>query len=425
MLAHQHEEGELLGAPALPRPLLRSPVPDDSARPKPAAHPAARRHRRSSQYLHERSVPRSAGICRSGASRARRPIDAAARMQVFGAQTERLGRPRDLHDHGVRPACLTKPSCATKDFGRRIVPIVPDESRTFGMEGMFRHVRHLQPGRPALPAAGRRPAHVSTARTDKSGQILARGHQRGRRDERRGSRRPRPIRHVRRTPMVPFFIYYSMFGFQRIGDLAWAAGDIRSRGFLHRRDGRPHDPQRRRTAASRRPQPYPLGHGSELHLLRPGLSATRSPSSCSHGLKRMLDRPRRRVLLPHGCTTRTTSTRRCPTAPKTASSRACTWSAPRRKGAHGRPQSATPGVGRHPARESSPPRTLLGSGLRGVASGRLERHELHGAGGARRTTADRWNLLHPLEDATENSLRDVQLIAARGDHARDRVDRLT
>ncbi len=60
--------------------------------------------------------------------------------------------------------------------------------------------------------------------------------------------------------MVPFYIYYSMFGFQRIGDLMWLAGDIRAKGFLLGRHLGPHDAQRRGPATPGRPQPDPVQH---------------------------------------------------------------------------------------------------------------------------------------------------------------------
>ena len=69
------------------------------------------------------------------------------------------------------------------------------------------------------------------------------------------------------VPTIPFYIYYSMFGFQRIGDLAWAAGDMRARGVPARRHRRPHHAERRGPAARRRPQPYSRGHYSELRLV--------------------------------------------------------------------------------------------------------------------------------------------------------------
>ena len=71
--------------------------------------------------------------------------------------------------------------------------------------------------------------------------------------------------------MVPFYVYYSMFGFQRVGDLAWAAGDSRARGFLRRRDRGAHDAQRRGAAARGRPQPHAGVADPELRRLRPGL----------------------------------------------------------------------------------------------------------------------------------------------------------
>ena len=76
--------------------------------------------------------------------------------------------------------------------------------------------------------------------------------------------------------MIPFYIFYSMFGFQRIGDLAWAAGDMRSRGFLLGGTAGPHDAERRGAAARGRPLADPRGDDPELHLLRSDLSRTRS-----------------------------------------------------------------------------------------------------------------------------------------------------
>ena len=73
--------------------------------------------------------------------------------------------------------------------------------------------------------------------------------------------------------MVPFYVYYSMFGFQRIGDLAWAAGDMQARGFLLGGTSGPHHAERRRPAARGRPQPHPGRHHPQLRQLRPDLRA--------------------------------------------------------------------------------------------------------------------------------------------------------
>ncbi len=67
--------------------------------------------------------------------------------------------------------------------------------------------------------------------------------------------------------MIPFYIYYSMFGFQRIGDLAWAAGDMHARGFLLGGTAKPYDAERRGPATRRRPQPHPGRPDSELRIL--------------------------------------------------------------------------------------------------------------------------------------------------------------
>ena len=76
---------------------------------------------------------------------------------------------------------------------------------------------------------------------------------------------------VHGQPMLPFYIFYSMFGFQRVGDLIWAAADQRSRGFLDRRDRRPHDAGRRGPAASGRLESRHRRDGSELPRVRSGL----------------------------------------------------------------------------------------------------------------------------------------------------------
>jgi len=115
-----------------------------------------------------------------------------------------------------------------KTIGRHIVPIVPDESRTFGMEGMFRTFGiYSQVGQLYRPEDADQLMHY---KEDKSGQMLQEGiNEAGAMASWIAAATSYSSSNV---PMVPFFIYYSMFGFQRIGDLAWAAGDMRSRGFL-------------------------------------------------------------------------------------------------------------------------------------------------------------------------------------------------
>jgi pyruvate dehydrogenase E1 component len=115
-----------------------------------------------------------------------------------------------------------------KNIGARVVPIVADESRTFGMEGMFRQLGiYSQLGQLYSPQDA---AQLMYYREDKSGQILQEGiNEAGAICSWIAAATSYSVSDV---PMIPVYIFYSMFGFQRIGDLAWAAGDMRSRGFL-------------------------------------------------------------------------------------------------------------------------------------------------------------------------------------------------
>lgn len=115
-----------------------------------------------------------------------------------------------------------------KKLGKHIVPIVPDEARTFGMEGMFRQLGiHSSVGQLYEPQDK---DQVMFYKEDKSGQILEEGiNEAGAMSSWIAAATSYSAHGVN---MVPFYIYYSIFGFQRIGDLAWAAGDCRSRGFL-------------------------------------------------------------------------------------------------------------------------------------------------------------------------------------------------
>ncbi len=115
-----------------------------------------------------------------------------------------------------------------KKVGKNIVPIVPDEARTFGMEGMFRQLGiYSSVGQLYEPQDK---AQVMFYKEDKSGQILEEGiNEAGAMSSWIAAATAYSSHGVN---MVPFYIYYSMFGFQRIGDLAWAAGDMQARGFL-------------------------------------------------------------------------------------------------------------------------------------------------------------------------------------------------
>ena len=115
-----------------------------------------------------------------------------------------------------------------KNIGKHIVPIVPDESRTFGMEGMFRQLGIWnQQGQLYTPQDA---DQLMFYKESKGGQILQEGiNEAGGMCDWIAAATSYSTHGV---PMIPFYIFYSMFGFQRVGDLAWAAGDMRSRGFL-------------------------------------------------------------------------------------------------------------------------------------------------------------------------------------------------
>lgn len=115
-----------------------------------------------------------------------------------------------------------------KSIGRRIVPIIPDEARTFGLDALFREIGIYSPkGQLYEPVDRKSLLYYHEA---KDGQILEEGiTEAGSMASfiAAGTSHSTNARH-----MIPFYIYYSMFGFQRIGDLMWLAGDIRARGFL-------------------------------------------------------------------------------------------------------------------------------------------------------------------------------------------------
>ena len=115
-----------------------------------------------------------------------------------------------------------------KNVGQHIVPIVADEARTFGMEGLFRQIGIYNPhGQNYVPSDRDLVAYYREA---KDGQVLQEGiNELGATSSWLAAATSYSISNV---PMIPFFIYYSMFGFQRVGDLMWAAGDQLARGFM-------------------------------------------------------------------------------------------------------------------------------------------------------------------------------------------------
>ena len=147
-------------------------------------------------------------------------------LMTFNALLESSGK-REISTTMAFVRLLTQ---LTKDvqIGARIVPIVPDEARTFGMEGMFRQLSiYTSEGQKYTPQDADR---VMYYREDIGGQILQEGINEAGAMSAWIAAATACAHH--RFTLIPFYTFYSMFGFQRIGDFAWAAGDQRARGFL-------------------------------------------------------------------------------------------------------------------------------------------------------------------------------------------------
>ncbi len=155
----------------------------------------------------------------------------AAKLEVPGVEVFQT----QLDGTGEREASTTMAfvrmlTALTRDkqIGNRIVPIVPDEARTFGMEGMFRQVGiYASKGQLYEPEDA---GELMYYREDKKGQILEEGINEAGAFCSWLAAGTSYANH--NEQMIPFYIYYSMFGFQRIGDFIWAGGDMQSRGFL-------------------------------------------------------------------------------------------------------------------------------------------------------------------------------------------------
>ena len=155
---------------------------------------------------------------------------------LFAHQTgQALTYERLLKDSGERKYSTTMAFVQTlnialrdKDTGPRLVPIVADEARTFGMEGLFRQLGIYAPqGQKYKPVDA---DQLMFYREDAAGQVLEEGiTEAGAFASWLAAATSYSVNDLQ---MLPFYIYYSMFGFQRIGDLAWAAGDSRAHGFL-------------------------------------------------------------------------------------------------------------------------------------------------------------------------------------------------
>ncbi|MDX8385093.1 MAG: pyruvate dehydrogenase (acetyl-transferring), homodimeric type, partial [Gallionella sp.] len=196
------------------------PVTDEQIPKLPFVRPAE--GSQEMKYLQERSAT-------MGAIPARNPV--AEPIQIPGVEAfDALLKGTGDREISTTMAFVRLLSVLVKDktIGKKVVPIVPDESRTFGMEGMFRQLGIFsQVGQLYTPQDA---DQLMFYKEDRTGQILQEGiNEAGGMADWIAASTAYANHGV---AMIPFYIYYSMFGFQRVGDMAWAAGDLRARGFL-------------------------------------------------------------------------------------------------------------------------------------------------------------------------------------------------
>ncbi|HNI09417.1 MAG TPA: pyruvate dehydrogenase (acetyl-transferring), homodimeric type, partial [Thiobacillaceae bacterium] len=203
------------------RDRFQIPIPDDQLEKLPFYRPAE--DSPEMKYLQARRAALG-GYVPTRRTKAE-PLAAPA-LSTFQAMLEATGD-REISTTMAFVRVLTS-LLRDKAIGRHIVPIIPDEARTFGMEGLFRQVGiYSSVGQLYEPVDS---DQVMYYREDKGGQILEEGiNEAGAFSSWLAAGTSYSTNGVQ---MIPFYIYYSMFGFQRIGDLAWAAGDSRARGFL-------------------------------------------------------------------------------------------------------------------------------------------------------------------------------------------------
>jgi pyruvate dehydrogenase E1 component len=203
------------------RDRYRIPIPDDKIAEAPFYKPED--DSPEIQYMHERR--RALG----GYLPARR--SAAPKLEIPDiAIFDSLLKGSGEREMSTTMAFVRMLAALTRDkkLGRYVVPIVADESRTFGMEGLFRQLGiYASQGQLYEPVDSDTIAYY---REDRSGQILQEGISEAGALSSWIAAGTSYANHG--LPMLPFYIFYSMFGFQRVGDLIWAAADSRTRGFL-------------------------------------------------------------------------------------------------------------------------------------------------------------------------------------------------
>ena len=337
------------------------------------------------KYLHERRQALGGYL----PQRRRKADDARRRCRRSPRSTQVLQglgrRPRDLHHHGVRahPHRAGARQGASASASCRSCPTRRAPSAWKACSGSSASTR--AEGQKYEPVDK---DQVMYYREDKAGPDPRGRHQRGGRvllvD--RGGDLVQPLA---TQVTVPFYIFYSMFGLQRIGDLAWAAGDQRARGFLLgatagrttlNGEGLQHEDGHCHILSSVIPNcvSYDPTYGYELAVI------------IHDGLRRMVDQPGGCVLLHHRDERELRAPGHARGRRRQGSSRACTCCASRRRKA--KAARAAAGLGHDPARSRSPrPSCSRRTGVSPPTSGARPASPT----APRRPRAERWNLLHP------------------------------
>jgi len=205
------------------RDRFRIPIPDERLDELPFYRPDEQSP--EMKYLHERR--RALGGYLPQRRRSADESLSVPPLETFSAILEPTAEGREISTTQAFVRFLTQ-LVRDKAIGPRVVPIIPDEARTFGMEGMFRQLGIFSQQGQLYEPVDR--DQVMYYREDKAGQILEEGiNEAGAMSSWIAAATSYSSNN---RMMLPFFIFYSMFGFQRIGDLAWAAGDMQARGFL-------------------------------------------------------------------------------------------------------------------------------------------------------------------------------------------------
>jgi pyruvate dehydrogenase E1 component len=202
------------------RDRFKIPVPDDQVAEAPFYKPAD--DSPEMKYLHERRKVLGGYL---PARRKEAPLLQVPDLTVFEGLLKASERDQSTTMAFVR---ILTALLRDKKIGKYVVPIVADEARTFGMDGLFRqYAIYSSVGQLYTPEDA---DQIMYYREDKSGQILEEGiSESGAMSSWIAAGTAYTNHNVQ---MIPFYIYYSMFGFQRVGDLMWAAGDMQARGFL-------------------------------------------------------------------------------------------------------------------------------------------------------------------------------------------------